>query len=88
MDARDVSFAASRNVESRLAIGNRITFSRADAYDLELIPGVSDSLAQGLLRSRREILAASPRQGCSAFTLVHGVGNSKARDLCEYLIVQ
>ncbi len=73
--------------ESRIAAGLRFSFAEADLISLELIPGVSDTLATNLLARRKEI----ERAGCQhmpaaiAFETAHGVGPVMAKTLTQYL---
>lgn len=68
-----------------MACGQRIFFSSADLYELELVPGFSDNLAGGILSKRDEIarkakLLASGEES-KAFEVVKGIGPKKARAL-------
>ena len=63
--------------------------SRADLYDLELIPGVSDNLAINILSKRDKLISSyqSPNWNMktSPFELIHGVGKQTAKKLDLYL---
>lgn len=73
--------------ESRLAAGLRFSFATADLISLELIPGVSDTLATNLLARRGEIVRAACQEAApaEAFELAHGVGPVMARTLAAHL---
>lgn len=73
-------------LESRLAMGLPIPLACADASDLELLNGVSDTLAFELIKERRSILLATSRSTpADALQLVHGVGAKTAEKLVRYL---
>lgn len=75
--------------EARLALGLKIPLKHADIYDLELIPGISDVLAQRLVKAKLQILIRSAySQGASvekALEVVHGIGEKKAATFGEQL---
>lgn len=77
------------NAEAMLAIGQKLSFHRADLYDLELLPGVSDTIGLRLLNSKQTILCRlkqlSPNERYKAFTTVHGIGTAKAKALSKLL---
>ena len=77
------------DTESRLAIGLRASFSSVDFSDLMLIPGISDTLAERLLKGRptilKEIRYYHPRERYRALTIIHGIGNTTAEKLSRYL---
>lgn len=73
-------------LESRLAMGLPMPLACADASDLELLKGVSDTLAFELIKERQTILQAASRGSPSdALQLVHGVGPKTAEKLARYL---
>lgn len=78
------------NTEQQFALGNKIKLSDADLYDLELIPGVSDTLGMNILVARHKIIAASnnknSRLKINPFELAHGVGEKTASKLERYLL--
>jgi len=78
-----------RDAESRLAAGQRIDLCRAGVYELERIPGISDTLAFGILKQKRRILhaaAALPAERRrEALLLVKGIGKARARKFGMYL---
>ncbi len=75
--------------ESRYALGHELSFRKIGIAELELIPGVSDTLAQRLIGAKQEILyqaARLPRdQRWRALMLIHGVGKKTAIKLGSYL---
>lgn len=77
------------NVEQQFALRRRVSFLLVDMYDLELIPGVSDTLAQNILDARDKILNYSRSKPAlkveNPFMLAHGVGKSTAQKLSLYL---
>jgi hypothetical protein len=75
--------------ESLLATGQKMPLACADVASLELISGVSDRMALGLIEQYPRI-ATSIREGASAETalqLAHGVGPATAKKLLHYLDV-
>ncbi len=78
--------------EQQFALGRRIDLSSADLFDLELIPGVSDVLANNIINKREQILAIEKdkikKMNISPFELVHGVGKQTAKKLTKYLRLQ
>lgn len=72
--------------ESLLAAGERIALGCADLSALELIPGVSDSLAEALLAKRTAIaLAHQTSPITTSLELARGVGPRNAASLARYL---
>ena len=72
--------------EGRLAMGYQLPLACANAWSLELIKGISDTLAFELIEKRREILAAATREpSISALKRAHGVGDKVAPKLLRYL---
>ena len=82
-------FVNLRDAESRLAVGLRLNFNAVDFSDLMLIPGISDTLAERLLRGRPAVVSAlrhhPPRERYQALTIIHGIGNATAQKLSQYL---
>src|SRR3990167_8543503 len=68
--------------ESILARGEKLELSTASIYDLELITGISDKLAQAVLSKREEIRLRAAKlqmkQKKSALIPVHGIGEKRA----------
>ena len=90
--ARDDSYhpcAEQLDAESRLALGGKMRFESAEIYELELVPGISDSLAQNILRKKAAILFEAERlpeeKQSKALELAHGVGEKRAESLLRYL---
>lgn len=83
---------ASPNAESRLAAGEKIPFSAAGVYELELIPGISDSLAFRLLEKKAAVLELAAQlpsgERSRALLIIHGVGDKTARHLIDYLSLE
>lgn len=76
--------------ESQFAMGHHIPLACADLSTLELIPGVSDTLASSIMLMRPEILdhaarGASPR---TSWELAHGVGPASAGRLDIFFTLQ
>ena len=80
---------SATDAETLLALGERIDFSRASLFDLELIPGISDRLATLLMLKKGEIHLRSrffaPRDRYQAFMIVRGIGPKTAEKLDLYL---
>jgi len=72
--------------ESILAIGDMIPLQCADVASLELISGVSDSLALELINKRAAILSAARTLTTDeALQLAHGVGENTAKRLATLI---
>lgn len=77
------------DAETLLAFGAQIPLACADMSDLELIPGVSDKLAQELLDKRERIIAhARDHSPHVALQIAHGVGVRKAEVLSSLLSLE
>ena len=76
------------NAEACLAAGCKIPLSFAGMYELELVPGISDTLALNILRARGAILKIRHKSGCAAFTEAQGIGEKTARTLCDYILLE
>lgn len=75
--------------ESLLATGQQIPFACADMWSLELISGVSDTLADELLERRESILLAARHAPPDvALQLARGVGATKGRELAKFISMQ
>ena len=76
--------------EQLFAFGERAAISQIDLYDLELIPGVSDTLGTNIIKARHKIIAAADSKNFDAkinpFELAHGVGKKTALKLERYLL--
>jgi hypothetical protein len=72
--------------ESQFAMGHHIPLACADLPTLELIPGVSDTLASSIMIMRPEILyhAAQGESFLTSWELAHGVGPASARRLDNF----
>jgi hypothetical protein len=77
----------SRDPESTLAARDKLPLACADAANLELIGGVSDTLAFELVEKRDRILngAQTGLHSEEALQLAHGIGAATARKLLSYL---
>ena len=77
------------DAESLLACGQPVSYTRADMYQLELIPGISDTLAERLLSNRpevqQEICSSAARPHSQALERIHGIGPVTATRLGRYL---
>lgn len=72
--------------ESRLAMGEKLPLACADISNLELIKGISDSLADELLEKRYEIMRAALKEShLEAIKRARGVGEKTAVRLLTYL---
>jgi hypothetical protein len=78
-----------KDAESTLATGGKILLSCADLYEIELIPGVSDTLGLEILAKRAAIIQRAadlpPAERHRALELVHGIGPKISRKLAPYL---
>lgn len=75
--------------EGRLAMGFKMPLECADMWSLELLKGVSDTLALELIDKRYEIMRASfTTSDVDAIKRAHGVGDKTATKLLEYLDLQ
>lgn len=78
-----------KDPESILVFGKRLSLGIVDMYSLELIPGVSDTLAQGILKNRSAILRRARNlplsAQCEALMIAKGIGPKMARKLAFYL---
>lgn len=79
----------SNDPETLLAAGRTLTLSQIGIYELELIPGISDSLATGINKHKTAIYKLArymrPHERHRALMIVHGVGEKTARKLCSYV---
>ena len=75
--------------ESLLAQGKKLPLATADIYALELIPGISDTLAHKIIATRLAVHSVSsflrPSTKHRAFEVIHGVGPKTAKKLSHYL---
>lgn len=72
--------------EGRLAMGLKLSLACADMWSLELLKGVSDTLALELIEKRYEIMrAAFTGSQVEAIKKAHGIGDKTAEKLLEYL---
>lgn len=75
--------------ESLLATGQQMPFVCADMWSLELISGVSDTLATELLERRASILQAARHAPPEvALQLARGVGAAKSRELAKFISME
>ncbi len=84
--------AAVDEAEDIFAYGHRISLKNATMYELELIPGVSDTLAKNILEDREKIIKKAitlpPKDRHTALELAHGIGVKTAKKLDRYLEIQ
>jgi hypothetical protein len=75
--------------ESLLAQGGRLPLACADMFALELVPGVSDSLASELLRAGPRIINAAQKGHSqqAALQIAKGVGVQKSHILTRFISV-
>lgn len=74
--------------ESLIALNKRIPLQNADIYALELIPGISDTLAFRIIQQREEIIKAAgtySEKPYLAFTCVKGIGPKSAKVMDRYI---
>jgi hypothetical protein len=72
--------------EGRLAMGLKLSLACADMWSLELLKGVSDTLALELIEKRYEIMrTAFTGSQVEAIKKAHGIGDKTAEKLLEYL---
>ena len=72
--------------ESLLARAEKLPLICLNLAELELIPGMSDTLASSLLSARSKVLSAYRQtHNYSALTLVEGVAEKRAQTLSAYL---
>ena len=70
--------------EAKLAKGEKLSFKEVNIAELELIPGVSDKMAENILEAREKVLC-SDKSVRHPLELVHGVGKKKAKVFEQYL---
>jgi hypothetical protein len=76
------------DAESVLAHGDKLQLSCLDLADLELLPGISDTIGRAVISHRPQIAAAHRITGdSSALEEVPGIGEKRARELYRYLEV-
>lgn len=69
-------------------MGYPLPLACANVWSLELIKGISDTLALELIDKRREIVAAATREAPhSALQRAHGIGDKVANKLLRYISV-
>jgi hypothetical protein len=72
--------------EGRLAMGFKLPLSCADVWSLELLKGVSDTLAFEMVAKRYEIMrAALTESPAEALGKARGIGDTTAAKLLRYL---
>lgn len=80
------------DAESLLALGRPIPLSQANIFDLELISGVSDTMASRIIEKKGEILTQAsilpPDRKWLALTLVHGIGAKNGRKLARSIALE
>ena len=80
---------AINDPEGCLARGARLRLSKANMWALELIPGISDTLADNILTRRKYVRHVAPHltEGTrhTALEVVHGLGPKSARKLGKYI---
>ena len=83
------SLTSTEDPEVLLTFNRRIPFSLAGMYELELIPRISDTLADKIERKRHEIVIEAAKlpssEAWKAFERVKGIGPETARKLGRYL---
>jgi hypothetical protein len=76
------------DAETLLAFGAQIPLACADVSQLELLPGVSESVAAEILGAYEEIRTVAAESGPeAAFTRVYGIGPAKAAGLARDVAV-
>lgn len=72
--------------ESRLAMGEKLPLECADVSSLELIKGISDTLAFEILDKRYDIMrSAFTGSHLEAIQRAHGIGEKTAKKLLMYI---
>lgn len=83
------SLTSTQDPESLLASGQKLAFQCADMWTLELIPGISDTLATELLKERSSILRAARHEAPEvALQRARGVGSAKGRELSRFISLE
>ena len=81
----------SNDAESKLALGQRLKLEACDVFALELIPGISDTLAFKMVEKRSTIAETAQYLSHSskhrALEIIHGIGKKTAQKLNYYLEV-
>ncbi len=86
LPAQWLSIPLDADAETVLAAGGQIPLACADIAQLELISGISDTLAAQILADRASVVAAAPEQGTeAALSLVHGIGPAKAAQIARHV---
>ena len=79
------------DAESKFALGHRLDLATVDVYALELIPGISDTLAFKMIAKRSEINETAqyltPSARHRSLEIIHGIGKKTAQKLADYLEV-
>jgi hypothetical protein len=74
--------------ESRYARGEKVPFREATAYELEMIPGISDKLSSRILAKRDEILKSTQipdkKRKHHPLEIVHGLGRRRRWRLASF----
>lgn len=77
------------DAETAFACGNPFPLSRAAQYDLELIPGISEAIAKGIISHKDEILIKAIRlpekTRYKALLGIKGIGEKKAAKIARYI---
>jgi len=77
------------DAESELATGDRIPLGCADISSLELIPGISDTIAISLIEKREEIQHSFEKTSLeSSLQIARGIGPKNASKIARYLDVE
>ena len=84
-NTKSYQHTTSHDAESLLALGEKITFSRAGQYELELLPGVGSVLAKNILISKSLIAQQFSQKGQKALKFAKGIGDKRAKLLGHYL---
>ena len=75
--------------ESTLALNQPLKVDQVGIFELELISGISDTLANNILRKRADMLSLAAtlltEEKHAALELVHGIGPAKAKTLAKNL---
>jgi len=77
------------NAEALLAKGKKINLCTCNAYDLQLISGISEVLSDNILSKQHDIIKRShtlPRKtSFKSLEIVHGIGTAKALKFNEFI---
>ncbi|MBX7137507.1 MAG: hypothetical protein K1X83_05935 [Oligoflexia bacterium] len=71
--------------ETTLALGQKLLLSAASIYELELIKGVSDTLAFKIERAKAQLTICEKKSARSPLQAIKGIGQKTAQKLEQHL---